>query len=250
MIRGVIFDLGRTLIYFNGDWNEVFERSLKALKDYLIAKDYGIDEGEFINAFRKELEVSRMERYLDNVERPTADLFRDVMTRFGYNHLTEHDVEQAMETLYAVSEEHWIPISGSDRIVRNLKEEGFLTGLISNAGDERNVSRLMDKANLGGLFDPILVSASVGIRKPAMELFKKVLGEWELSPEEVVMVGDSLGEDIRGARDAGIHQIWMKSYVDPDTFTSSMESIIPEMVAENIEEVPQLIESIGSTKFG
>lgn len=45
--------------------------------------------------------------------------------------------------------------------------------------------------------------------KPRTELFEMVLKETNLSPQEIVHIGDSLSSDIKGASNLGINTIWI-----------------------------------------
>ena len=53
------------------------------------------------------------------------------------------------------------------------------------------------------------ISADLGIRKPNPDIFLHTLNSLNVSPEEAVMVGDSLRGDITGAKRLDILAIWM-----------------------------------------
>ncbi|OGO17782.1 MAG: hypothetical protein A2Z14_06930 [Chloroflexi bacterium RBG_16_48_8] len=241
MIRGVIFDLGMTLIHFTGDWKIVLEESWQSLAEYLLEEGYRLDKERFVIAFRELFESRLYERTVDHIEQPTTMLFHQVMTQFGHIDLPGEVIEQAMERFYSVSEAHWTPKKGVKAVLDGLKEDGHQLALISNAGDVPNVHRLLDKGKLKHYFNPLLVSAAEGIRKPHVELYYKVLRAWEMPPEQIVMIGDSLMEDILGAQRAGIHQIWLKEHVDTQKNDDVADQIQPEAVAATFEEIPQII---------
>lgn len=244
MIKGVIFDLGMTLIRFIGDWDAAMERGKRSLTAYLLRKKYQIDAKKFMTVFGGRLVESKKERLVDQIERPTESLFKEVIAQYGYSELPDEFVKNAMEQFYAESETYWIPIPNSTQVLNELRGEGYRLGLISNAGDERNVFRLILKANLDGFFDPILISAVEGVRKPDVRLFEQVLERWELNGEQVVMVGDTLGEDIIGAQKAGLHQIWLKENVDTPENQNLAEEVKPEMIASKLSDIPEMVRSI------
>jgi HAD superfamily hydrolase (TIGR01509 family) len=122
-------------------------------------------------------------------------------------------------------------------VLDELQEEGRMLGLISNAGDAENVQRLIDKAEIRDYFDPIIISAAIGIRKPDPILFEMVLDQWQVNPESIVMIGDRLEADILGAQNTGIHQIWLK----PEAEVSTATQIIPEKVTGKLVDIPGLI---------
>jgi putative hydrolase of the HAD superfamily len=55
-----------------------------------------------------------------------------------------------------------------------------------------------------------VTSAEVGSAKPAGELFAAALALAGASAQEAIHVGDSLEEDIAGARAAGIDAVWVR----------------------------------------
>jgi HAD superfamily hydrolase (TIGR01662 family) len=240
----VIFDLGMTLIRFIGDWEAAMEQGKRSLTAYLLRNKYQIDAKKFLTAFGGRLVESQKVRLEDHIERPTSRLLREVMAQYGYSQLPDSVVESAMQQFYAESETYWIPIPSSTRVLDELRGEGYRLGLISNAGDERNVLRLISKSNLDGFFDPLLVSAAVGIRKPDVRLFEQVLDSWNLKGEQVVMIGDTLEQDIEGAQNAGIRQIWLKENVDTPGNRNLAEEINPEMIASNLSDIPEVVRSM------
>jgi len=125
--------------------------------------------------------------------------------------------------------------------LQQLLSSGYKLGLLSNAGDEANVQRLIDKVGIRAFFDPILISAALGIRKPDPRPLQMILEQWGLPPSEVVMVGDLLEADILGAQRAGIHQIWLCEGRDSESSTQ-LEEIQPEAIATDLTEVPVLIQ--------
>jgi putative hydrolase of the HAD superfamily len=241
LIRGVIFDLGMTLIQFIGDWNAVLEESWRSLAEFLIDEGYGLDKAKFVRSFRELSESRFYERTVEYIEQPTTDLFHQAMNRLGYSALSVEIIRQAMERFYSVSETHWYPKDGVNSVLDGLKKDGFRLALISNAGDVPNVYRLLDKGELRHYFDPILVSAAEGIRKPHVEIFERVYSDWKIQPKQIVMVGDSLMEDILGAQRAGMHQIWLKEHVDTQENRTIADDIQPEAIAATFHEIPDII---------
>jgi len=87
-------------------------------------------------------------------------------------------------------------------VLNRLKLHARLA-LISNFDHPPHVYALISKLGLGALFDAIVVSGDVGVKKPDPAIFNVALNRTRLSPHEVVYVGDT-DDDIQGARSAGI----------------------------------------------
>lgn len=54
-IRGVIFDLGSTLLRFEGDWEAVIQQGRQALVKSVISMGVPIDGRDFSAAFQREM---------------------------------------------------------------------------------------------------------------------------------------------------------------------------------------------------
>ena len=68
--------------------------------------------------------------------------------------------------------------------------------------------RKLSVSGLDKLFDGIFISDKVGAEKPATEFFDHVFEQIPENREDVIIVGDSLTSDIRGANNAGIACCW------------------------------------------
>ncbi|HEY1516190.1 MAG TPA: HAD-IA family hydrolase [Solirubrobacteraceae bacterium] len=60
------------------------------------------------------------------------------------------------------------------------------------------------------LLDGVVTSAGAGARKPAPAIFEQALALIGASPDEAIHVGDSLEEDVAGARAAGIRPVLIR----------------------------------------
>jgi putative hydrolase of the HAD superfamily len=87
---------------------------------------------------------------------------------------------------------------------------------------------------LEGYFDPIIISAYYGFRKPDPRLTEKALDSLKLLPSEVIYVGNDMYRDIYGATSLGIKTIFFdsnqgqKTYedVNPDCYVSRFDDVI------------------------
>lgn len=241
VIRGVLFDLGSTLIRFEADWGEVAGRARQVLADHLVREGLALDGPAFVEAFHREMQAYYTERETEFIEYTTAYVLRQVLAAHGHPQVSEAQIARAVEALYTVSEAHWVPMPGVYPLLDRLRSQGYRLGILSNAGDESNVQRLIDRARLRPYFDPIVISAAVGLRKPNPALFRAVLEIWGLRPEEAVMIGDTLGADILGAQYAGMHNIWLTTEADTPANRAHADTIRPQATAASLEEIPELI---------
>jgi HAD superfamily hydrolase (TIGR01549 family) len=85
-------------------------------------------------------------------------------------------------------------------VLRELRRHGLKIGLVSNTS--RDLRRFVDTFSLD--VDAAVASGSHGKVKPDPSIFRAVLDLLGVAPGEAVMVGDSLGDDVEGARSLGM----------------------------------------------
>jgi putative hydrolase of the HAD superfamily len=66
---------------------------------------------------------------------------------------------------------------------------------------------VLERVGLAPLIDGVITSAAVGARKPDPVIFARALALAGARPSECLHVGDSLAEDVAGARAAGIEAV-------------------------------------------
>jgi HAD superfamily hydrolase (TIGR01509 family) len=89
--------------------------------------------------------------------------------------------------------------------------------LATNAADsdEALVRQALARAELDRFFPSIFVSSEIGAEKPAPAFFRAVISGLGCAPDELVMVGDSYENDVRGGRAAGMWTIWFNPAARP-----------------------------------
>jgi len=248
MMRGVIFDLGSTLIYSKNDhnWNAVLPRMRQDLLEHLLTAGYALDPQAFLNRFSAKVHEFNQQRQTDWVEYTTAWMLKTTLEELGAPPPSPEFVAEALRTYYAYSESLWQLMPAVHETLERLAAAGLKLGIISNAGDDANVQRLIDNAHLRHYFDPIIVSAAVGIRKPNPKIFELVWKPWGLAPGECVMVGDTLGADILGAQLAGLHDVWLTTHGDHPANYAHTGNIIPKWRIANLAELPALLSRLSA----
>ena len=55
----------------------------------------------------------------------------------------------------------------------------------------------------------ITISGELGYKKPSKEIFTHTLNKLKVRTKDVIMIGNSLESDIKGANNSGIRSIWL-----------------------------------------
>jgi putative hydrolase of the HAD superfamily len=74
---------------------------------------------------------------------------------------------------------------------------------------DSSLAQVLERVGLASLLDRVITSAEVGARKPAPAVFEAALAASRVTPAQALHVGDSLEEDVAGARAAGIAAVWL-----------------------------------------
>jgi HAD superfamily hydrolase (TIGR01662 family) len=238
--EAIFFDLGNTLMYDKDPWDPIFPRADAAMRKTLEEAGYPLAEnayGEFTTIF--DLYYHRRENTLK--EETTVQLLRELMEAQDASP-PDPVLYAAMEAMYAITQENWYLEEDAIPTLEAMKEMGYRLGAISNAADDENVQELMDKGNLRPHFEFIISSAACGIRKPDARIFQLALDHFQVPPEKIVMVGDTLDADILGANCLGIYSIWINRRAnDPPEGELSIQ---PQAVISALSDLPKLLQEL------
>ncbi|NEG55224.1 HAD family hydrolase [Bifidobacterium platyrrhinorum] len=115
---------------------------------------------------------------------------------------------------------------GAEAMLTRLREAGLTVVLVSNAqsGYTRPELRGLE---LESLFDGIVISSEVGVRKPSPRIYRIALDGVLADPGRTVMVGNDERADILGAKVAGIDGVYLRTAISPqDDPRSSAHAVL------------------------
>ncbi len=236
-VRCILFDLGSTL------WTSKDERviqaheriaNLRAVLELFRVIGTGIypvmDVDELGRLVRKsfEKEIRVRTRQLVEYEPDFAQATMDALQHIGISDVTRELGEVIYEALRTRTPGIRVLFEDTLATLAALKERGYLLGVVSNR--HYGGAPFFEDLRVMGLLDYIelqhmAISADLGIRKPNPNIFLHALNSLHVSPEEAVMVGDSLRGDITGANRLNILSIWMpKTSLRADALASMRAS--------------------------
>ena len=102
--------------------------------------------------------------------------------------------------------------------VRRARAAGVLTGLISNSWG----AATYDRALLAELFDGVVISGDIGVRKPTPEIYAMGARAVDLAPSECVFV-DDLPFNLKPAREMGMATV---RHVDAPQTIEELEELL------------------------
>jgi putative hydrolase of the HAD superfamily len=151
---------------------------------------------------------------------------RDLLIDFECGRVGEPEFERRFAPMLGVGDEGLVdrmfagtaPDARMLGAVKAARDGGVRTGLISNSwGVDRYPKELMDE-----LFDGLVISGLVGIRKPAPEIYAMGAEAVGLAPEECVFV-DDLGFNLKPAKELGMATVL---HTDAEETIAELEELL------------------------
>jgi putative hydrolase of the HAD superfamily len=244
LIRAVIFDLGNTLMYPVAPdlWPEIIQRGNRALMDHLCDLNILKECDTFMLEFNQRLHQYYKERDRLMIETSTFQVLKELLIEKGYTDISDALVRESLDAHYAVTQKNWQLEEDAIACLSALKEQNYELGLVSNAGDHRDVLQLVEKFELDPYFEFVVTSAGCGYRKPHHRIFQLALEKVNARGEEVAMVGDTLNADILGANRMGMYSIWITRRTDfPPNDTLPIQ---PRTIIKTLGELPGLLRDL------
>lgn len=202
MIKGYIFDYGGTLDTGGQHWGKVIWHAYEHLQ-------MPVSEADFRDAY------VHAERTLGKnpIIQPDFTFYKTLETkiRLQLEYLQTSYITPLTSYILPLTSHLYeatvAETSKSREVLLSLKKQ-YPMVLVSNFYG--NIATVLKEFKLDGIFDTIIESAVVGVRKPDPQIFTLGVEALGMQPDEVVVVGDSMDKDIIPASKAGCHTVWFK----------------------------------------
>jgi HAD superfamily hydrolase (TIGR01549 family) len=238
----IFFDLGNTLIYFDGNWERVrHESALAAVRYFETLGYHEMDWGKFGDTLVRRIQRYYVERENEYFEYPTERLMESILSEFECEAIFVDHIRPALSAMYSISQAFWHPEEDAAPTLEKLIARGHRLGIISNAAYSLDVQQLIEKADLHSYFEEIIISADIGLRKPHPRIFEVALERMMVDPTRAVMIGDTLSADIQGAKNSKMANIWITRRADPVKNRFFLDTIRPDRIILGLSELPELL---------
>lgn len=85
----------------------------------------------------------------------------------------------------------------------------YLIGIVSNFDYAPTIHLILDRERITGMFRAVVISDTVGWRKPERVIFETALSRMGVGPGETLFAGDRADIDVTGAKGAGMDAAWI-----------------------------------------
>ena len=203
MIRVILWDIDNTLLSFNKAEVAAFSREFE---------EFGI--GEFTEELLKDYSVINKRRWqaLERGEMTKPEVTVGRFVEFFGLLGIDTSIAAAFDRRYQELLGEYIYFNDDAyEIIKDLK--GKVLQCAASNGTKIAQTGKLKNSGLGEMFDLVFISEDLGAEKPAKVFFDKALADvkaqiGEVALDEVLMIGDSLTSDIKGANNAGIKACW------------------------------------------
>ncbi|HBL76691.1 MAG: hypothetical protein A2W90_23725 [Bacteroidetes bacterium GWF2_42_66] len=235
MIKAVIFDFGQTLV----DSASGFRTAEKQAEQRLFENISQVDWDDFIDCYRR---IRR--RFVGNSDFSRIAMWKELFSAFDQKG-DEMQLKQWETEYWETVKNCTKPFPETESVLARLKTM-FRLAVITNTQGQRGsgTHRISLFPEIEKYLDVLIVSGESGIpAKPDPVPFLLCLEKLGVINNEAVFVGDDWNIDMVGAKNAGIHPIWLKHHLVKRNWPD-VEETVPV-----ITSLDQLIDSNGMLNF-
>jgi len=214
--RGVLFDLFGTLVRFDLSRLPELEyggrrvpTTIVGLADLLASVAPGVGPERFLDALTAVTRELTVERACDHREHPSRERFQRALLRVGVAPAIAADggvvLSRAHLALLAGATEY----PASHRALVAQAAGSRRIAVVSNFDDTATAYEILHRHGILGSLDAVVVSDSLGVRKPHALVMRQALLGIGLPAERVLFVGDTFAEDVVGAQRVGLDVAWI-----------------------------------------
>ena len=197
----LLFDIDNTILDFEKDEKNALVRTLRENK--LPFDNETTDKYSYFN--------SLMWKAYEKGEATKADIqnnrFRMLIEYLG---VTTDKTPAEINEMYEINlRKGGIPIEGTKEVLDILKKEGYRLYAVTN-GLKLSQENRGRHSGIDIFFEKAFISECIGYQKPTKEYFDYVFENIdEKDKSKILLIGDSLSSDIKGAHNAGIDCLWI-----------------------------------------
>jgi len=233
MIKAVIFDFGQTLV----DSANGFRRAEKEAQDKLFVNLGLTVKEDFLAIYRR-----LRKEFHDRSNFSRNSLWQEVF--YYYCVAVDSDLLVRWETEYWATVKNLTTLFPEATGVLDSLRAQYEIALITNTQGQKATAthRISLYPELENFFKVIIVAGEGGTPpKPDPRPFHQCLDRLGISPSEAVYIGDDWRIDICGARNAGMHPIWLKHHSVQRNWPEVEDSVPVITSLEGLLELENLI---------
>ena len=124
------------------------------------------------------------------------------------------------------------------KMILEALSKKYKLGVIAN--QSLGTKERLDNWNIGKYFDVVVASAEAGYAKPDLKIFNLALEQAGCKPNDAVMIGDRLDNDIVPAKQIGMKTVWVRQGFAKYQIICN-ESEQPDFIIDSISDILDIL---------
>ena len=124
------------------------------------------------------------------------------------------------------------------KMILEILSKKYKLGVIAN--QSLGTKERLDNWNIGKYFDVVVASAEAGCAKPDLKIFDLALEQAGCKPNDAVMIGDRLDNDIVPAKQIGMKTVWVRQGFAKYQIICN-ESEQPDFIIDSISNILDIL---------
>jgi putative hydrolase of the HAD superfamily len=188
----VLFDAAETLFTTRGTVGEIYA---SIARQYGSTADPDLIQAAFIRHFKGAGPVSVGD------EKPFwKDVVYRVFDEVGMVENFDAFFDKVYERFHG--SQGWMLFPETFDVLKELKNRGLKLGIISNF--DSRIYSVLEGLGIRDYFDAVTISSEAGYAKPSREIFNQAVRSLDVPTSSVLLVGDSIYDDVIPAIEAGL----------------------------------------------
>ncbi|MHA1279146.1 MAG: HAD family hydrolase [Candidatus Helarchaeota archaeon] len=248
-IDTLIFDLGFTIVTFENftlkRYFQTLNKGLDALTEFLIHR--GVLKTP--ETFKKRFKLIRNRNFEKSLrtckEITTEKTLIQTLEALKLPEVSRDTLLKASIIYHSIEGAFWQIRKTTKPVLEELKAKNYKLGVLSNAPSHQGILAFLEANQISQYFEVITTSALIGYTKPDMRTFQYVLERLQSTPDQAVMIGDDLKNDIWGAQQLGMKTILIKKEFNLPSDNTIV--VTPDRKILDLPEILPIVESWNAT---